>query len=266
MSDERELRLEGGFSHPGKVVRVGDTVRRPSNENAPGIGALLLHVAGTGCLDVPVPRGTDERGREVFSYVEGEVPVPPYPPWAVTDRALEGIGTLLRGYHDAAADFVPGPRARWASDLADPRGGPIVCHNDVCLENVVFRDGAPVGLLDFDLAAPGRPVYDIAMTLRLCGPVRHPRSRQPSFGDVDPLARVAAFCRGYGLDGHSARALPDALVDACRVAARFVAGRAAAGMAWFTDIWAAGGAERYAADEAWVVAHADAIRAAATPA
>ena len=30
------------------------------------------------------------------------------------------------------------------------KGGPIVCHNDVCLENVVFRDGEAVGLLDFD--------------------------------------------------------------------------------------------------------------------
>ena len=46
--------------------------------------------------------------------------------------------------------------------MADPEGGPVVCHNDVCLENVVFRNGEAVALLDFDFAAPGRPVYDLA--------------------------------------------------------------------------------------------------------
>ena len=30
----------------------------------------------------------------------------------------------------------------------------MVCHNDVCLENVVFRGGAAVALLDFEFAAP----------------------------------------------------------------------------------------------------------------
>ena len=29
-------------------------------------------------------------------------------------------------------------------------GGPIICHNDVCLENVVFRDGQAIGLLDWE--------------------------------------------------------------------------------------------------------------------
>ncbi len=55
--------------------------------------------------------------------------------------------------------------------MADPAGGRIVCHNDVCLENVVFRDGLAVGLLDFDFAAPGRPAYDLAQMARMCVPV-----------------------------------------------------------------------------------------------
>ena len=29
-----------------------------------------------------------------------------------------------------------------------------MCHNDVCPENVVFRDGIAVALLDFEFAAP----------------------------------------------------------------------------------------------------------------
>ncbi len=59
----------------------------------------------------------------------------------------------------------------WSNELADPSGGSIVCHNDVCMENVVFRDGAAVGLLDFDFAAPGRPLYDLAQFARMCVPI-----------------------------------------------------------------------------------------------
>jgi thiamine kinase-like enzyme len=59
----------------------------------------------------------------------------------------------------------------WRDELADPAGGFVVFHNDVCLENVVFRGGVAVALLDFDFAAPGRPVYDLAQFARMCVPV-----------------------------------------------------------------------------------------------
>jgi thiamine kinase-like enzyme len=47
----------------------------------------------------------------------------------------------------------------------------VICHNDVCLENVVFRGGLAVALLDFDFAAPGRPTFDSAAFARMCVPV-----------------------------------------------------------------------------------------------
>ena len=46
-----------------------------------------------------------------------------------------------------------------------------MCHNDVCPENVVLRDGIAVALLDFEFAAAGRPVYDLALLARLCVPI-----------------------------------------------------------------------------------------------
>jgi hypothetical protein len=42
-----------------------------------------------------------------------------------------------------------------------------VCHNDVC-RRTSSRDGIAVALLDFEFAAPGRPVYDVAQLARLC--------------------------------------------------------------------------------------------------
>ena len=79
------------------------------------------------------------------------------------------IAALMLEFHLASA-LVTRLASTWSDELADPSGGPVVCHNDVCLENVVFRDGAAVGLLDFDFAAPGRPIHDLTFS-RMCVPI-----------------------------------------------------------------------------------------------
>ena len=50
---------------------------------------------------------------------------------------------LLRELHDAAVASTSTAADRWSDEMADPAAATIVCHNDVCLENVVFRDGVP---------------------------------------------------------------------------------------------------------------------------
>ena len=85
--------------------------------------------------------------------------------------------------------------------MADPGGGTLVCHNDVCLENVVFRDGEAIGLLDFDFAAPGRPTYDLAAFARMCVPVDDDLSAgRLGWGPVDRPARLRLVADTYGLD------------------------------------------------------------------
>ena len=98
-------------------------------------------------------------------FIDGDVPVAPYPDWSQSDTALASIARLLRGLHDAARGFDP-QGLTWDDSLADPAGGTLVCHNDVEPSNVVFRDGIAVALLDFEFAAPGRPVYDVAQLAR----------------------------------------------------------------------------------------------------
>jgi aminoglycoside phosphotransferase (APT) family kinase protein len=39
----------------------------------------------------------------------------------------------------------------------------LVCHTDLCLENIVVRQGKAVAIIDFDLATPADPLFDIAM-------------------------------------------------------------------------------------------------------
>lgn len=249
-----EEKLAGGFAHPEQVVRVGNTVRRPPSKYRSSINALLDHVGATGLVEVPKPLGLDERGRETFSFIEGDVPIPPYPSWSVTDASLRSIAELLRRLHDATSSFSHS--AEWPPDLVDPAGGALLCHNDVCMENVVFREGRAVGLLDFDFAAPGRRLYDVGMTLRMCGPVRHPANIKESFGSVDPIERLGIFCEAYGVRADEGEELVDGLLSACRAGRNFVERRAAAGEVWFTERWAAKGSERFARDEEWVAQHA----------
>jgi hypothetical protein len=132
---------------------------------------VLLALRAAGFDGGSVPVGIDEDGRERLEFIEGAWRCRHTRSGRSPIRALASVTILMRRFHDASGS-VGWPEASWSSELADPVGGGlIVCHNDVCLENVVFRDGVAVGLLDFDFAAPGRPVYDLAQFARMCVPV-----------------------------------------------------------------------------------------------
>jgi aminoglycoside phosphotransferase (APT) family kinase protein len=73
--------------------------------------------------------------------------------------AAVSVARLQRELHAAAAGFrLPDDMARPHRKLPD---GDMVCHTDLCLENVV-RDGRPVAFLDFEMAHPVDPLFDIA--------------------------------------------------------------------------------------------------------
>ena len=105
----------------------------------------------------PTPVRLIPDGREQLAFIPGDVALPPFPRWVMTETALRSVGTLPRRLHEASAAIAVDTSVEWPRDLADPEGGPTLCHNDGCPENVVFRDGRAAALVDFDLAAPGRP-------------------------------------------------------------------------------------------------------------
>ena len=152
-----------------------------------------------------LPVGVDLDGRERLVFIEGDVPVPPYPDWSQSDAALASVARLLRSLHDAARSFDPRGLA-WSDRLADPAGGTVVCHNDLELSNVVFRDGIAVALIDFEFAAPGRPVYDLAQLARLCVPIDHEiDQRRMGWLPADRPARLRLVADAYGLDRDGGR-------------------------------------------------------------
>jgi hypothetical protein len=56
------------------MVRVGDTVRRPLAAGSNFVHALLLHLEPRGFAGAPRFLGLDKIGREVLTFVPGQVP------------------------------------------------------------------------------------------------------------------------------------------------------------------------------------------------
>ena len=258
-----EQPLVGGIANAGLVVRVGPHVLRPSSPHADSIHAFLRAVRHAGFEGASSPVGVDEDGRERLVFIVGEVPVPPYPDWSQSDTALASIARLLRGLHDAARGFDPQGHT-WSDALADPLGGTLVCHNDVCPENIVFRDGVAVALLDFEFAAPGRPVYDLAHLARLCVPIDHEIDQaRLGWRPADRPARLRLVADTYGLDRDGRAELLTAMPDAIARVEAAVRRSVAAGHPSSVAMWnRTGGSERYDRRRRWWVDHHDRFVAA----
>jgi hypothetical protein len=177
--NHREVPLRGGHSTPG-VVRIGPYVHRPTAPNAPFVHDILGYLEHAGFDGAPRFVGLDASGREVLSFIAGDVGMDA-PPGVWSDAVLSDAATLLRRLHDAMAD----------SPLAGAEE--TVCHNDFAPWNTVFRAGRPVAVIDFDDARPGPRVRDLAYAawgwLAL---------GQASFSVAAQARRVGLLCEAYG--------------------------------------------------------------------
>jgi hypothetical protein len=253
-----EQPLDGGIANAGQVVRVGPHVLRPATPHSGSIHAFLRAVKQAGFDGASSPVGIDDDGRERLAFIDGEVPLVPYPEWSQSDSALASIAKLLRGLHDAARGF-DAHGLTWNDALADPVGGTVVCHNDVELSNVVFRDGIAVALLDFEFAAPGRPVYDVAQLARLCVPIDDDYDQaRLGWQPADGPARLRLVADAYGLDRDGRAELLIAMNDAINRIEAAVRRSVRAGDPNSVALWnRTGGRERYDRRRRWWTEHHD---------
>ncbi|MET8565281.1 phosphotransferase [Streptomyces flaveolus] len=256
--------LAGGMMNAGAVFRRGDSVERPAPRNARALHAHLLALKEHGFDAAPAPVGLTPDGREQLTFVPGDVALPPFPDWAMTRTALESVGSLLWRLHETSAAVAVDTHAEWPRDLADPEGGTMLCHNDVCPENVVFRDGRAAALIDFDLAAPGRPLWDVAMTARYWVPMVDPRSAAALYpSGLDAPARLRILADGYGLSAGDRAELPGVVEQATEVCRAFVARRVADGdPVYLRALAERGGWERWDRLQAWLADHRETFTAA----
>jgi 8-oxo-dGTP diphosphatase len=150
--------LPGG--NVGGAVRIGATVRRPTGPWTPAVHALLEHLDEAGVPGVPRVLGYDERGREVLTYLPGEVVYVPEQP--MSDEQLADVARWLRVFHDAARGFRPEGEVPWRFGKRALAEGEIVCHHDVGWYNLAFTGQRLTGVFDWDVAGPGVPLDDLA--------------------------------------------------------------------------------------------------------
>jgi Phosphotransferase enzyme family len=217
MSEGESLVADGVT--PG-IVRIGDTVRRPLRPFSLTVQAYLSHLRDAGFTGAPLPFGVDEQGREVLSFVPGDVHRYPLPPETAGDDVLVALARLIRALHEASAGWVPPPGAVWGGTPATTgriaKHAELVSHRDYAAGNVVFRGGLPAALIDFDLAMPTTRVYDMANALWYWAPLRDPRDRSPAFADADIPHRVSVFADAYGMTGQQRAELTPLAVDMVR--------------------------------------------------
>ena len=189
LAEVRDALLEGeplAGGNVGEVVRIGDTVRRPTGPWTPAVHAFLEHLAGIGLRGVPRVHGVDERGREVLDFLPGEVV--DIDSELLSPARLRDLAAWTRELHEAAVGFHhPGPWRMVPVDDSDHVG-----HNDLAPYNVAFDGDRVAGVFDWDMAGPTTRTMELA---------HQAWNAVPLFREVPAdlaAARLVALAEGYG--------------------------------------------------------------------
>jgi hypothetical protein len=252
----QEIPLSDGEPSVAGSALIDGQVHRHTGPWTPAVHALLAHLEARGFDGAPRVVGFDEKGREVLTWVEGEAPVMPWPAWMQTEDALVGLARLLRRYHEAVADFAAPPEAQWRRWLGSP-GGPIIRHGDLWPSNVVFRDGVPVALIDWEFAQPGTALDDLVSAAKQWVPLlSDERAAENGWAlPVDRAGRLCLFCDAYGLSVEDRAALlPTALAN-YQYGYQSHKTWGEAGIPGFAEMWQEGSGARILADWDWLQAN-----------
>jgi aminoglycoside phosphotransferase len=194
------------------VVRIGDTVRRPHQSTSTAVAAYLGYLEQAGFDAAPRYLGVDDQGRDVLTYIEGDVAAAPVDEWARSDSLLPSVGALLRRLHEVSSHWIPDvpsgahPAGRPAPALPDDERR-IVAHRDVTPQNVVFRDGVAHALIDFDLVGWTTRSIDLANTAMHWVPLIAPEDAPHAYSTADTGRRLRLLLDAYGRDAVDAERL-----------------------------------------------------------
>ena len=180
-----------------EVARKGDQVLREAGPWTPTIQRLLSHLREQGLTWVPEPQGWTRDGREALAYLKGKVPTYPLPEWVYRDDVLRRAAEWLRVLHDATEGYTD-PDPKWRSAPRKP--AEVICHNDFAPYNMVFRDQELVGVIDWDFAAPGPRLWDLAYLCYRTVPLMRPDNPDAPNITIDLGARIRLALDAYGSD------------------------------------------------------------------
>lgn len=238
--------------------------------NSPLVHALLKHLEDVGFAGAPRFLGIDSAGREVLTYIEGEVAGRPRPAWIADEDRLVSVGRLVRAYDDAAATFVLPPGAEPDPGLPDPPGIPpapayppeLIGHVDITPENVVFRDGKAVALIDFDLVKWATRADEMLSAMVWWAPLRDPADVDPLLRDVDAPRRCRLLADAYGMSETDRGRVVDIAIIRSRRSWYLMKQRAELLGGGWQRMWDEGAGDQIKRRLAWVERNADTLREA----
>ncbi|MFV0407545.1 MAG: phosphotransferase [Propioniciclava sp.] len=190
---KEEKPLEGG--NMTAVAKRGKQVLREAGPWTPTVQRLLAHIRTQGIEWAPEPKGWTEDGREALGYIKGSVPVYPMPDYVYAESTLIQAAMWLRQLHDATRDYHD-PEARWR--LAPRQPVEVICHNDFTPDNMVFRNQELAGVIDWDFAAPGPHLWDLAYLAYRMVPLMRPENPEAPEIHIDLSARLSLLLSAYG--------------------------------------------------------------------
>jgi len=204
--------------------------------------------------------GEDDQGREVLTFISGEVAGRPWPDWVADESRAVSVARLLRELDDCLIGLgIPGD----VEDEAPPLPGPrFIGHRDITPENTVFRDGRAVALIDFDLVRPSSRVDEVVNLLLWWGAWMPIPDREAMMREIDAAERGRLLVDAYGLaaDGRDL-VVPVAIASAERSWHTMRERADTLGGGW-ARMWREGVGDRIRRREQWLRQNADALRAA----
>ena len=262
-----EIPLTGGDVTEG-LVRLGDTVRRPRGERWELVRAVLTHLESVGFEGAPRFLGVDSAGREVLSYIDGEVAGRPRPPWIADEDRMISVARLLRAYDDAVAGFgipsdLPPPiEPPGLPELDDPPE--LVGHQDITPENVVFRDGRAFALIDFDLARPVSRAREVVNLLLWWAPLGADEDLDPELRGLDRPRRCRHIADAYGLSRPDRLRVMELAIALNERAWHLMKYRAETLGGGWQRMWDEGVGDKIKSRQTWLEENADSITTALT--
>jgi hypothetical protein len=213
------------------AVRIGDVVHKQASPWTPTVHALLRHLEGAGVEGVPRALGFDDQGRQMLTFLPGEVigDRVSWPAWAFADSTLVQVGQWLRRVHDVTAEFIPPADERWFTG-GRMQPGWVVGHQDAAPYNAVMDGERLVGFFDWDIAGPSPREFDLAFSALLWVPLDAPGAGERlGVEDLeDRSRRLHLLLDAYGYDGDR-HAFGPAVVQRARRQASVIRGMADAG-------------------------------------
>jgi hypothetical protein len=200
---------------------------------------------------IPRVLGRDEQGREVLTYLPGQV--------VDIDTETLSAGQIVslvnwtRSFHEAVTGFShPGPWRYFA--VAEPT---LIGHNDIALYNACFDGDTLAGVFDWDLAGPTTPLLELAFIAWNCVPL------WADIASGQAAARLSLIASAYGGAGATprigARQILHAVPNRIQLMLDWIPAAAAAGDAGMARLMTAGEPGRSAATLADLITRIPAI-------